>query len=112
MNKAPLDIAQEIDSICSNIRTLCQPLDKLGIDKATAIADYEQARQIAEMRLKDDGIPVTLIGSQAKGLCREQRIASDLAETMYKIQLVKIDAAKAVLNAKQSIFRHLDNTGR
>jgi len=112
MNKAPLDIAQEMEAICRNIRVLCEPLNKLGLDKATAIADYEQARQVAEIRLRDEGIPVTLISSQAKGLCRAQRIASDLAETMYKIQLVKIDAAKAVLNAKQSIFRHLDNTGR
>ena len=107
-----LQVAKEIEKYCDKIASLLTPINELGIAKANALGDYEQAIQIAELRLKDDGIAVTLIKGQSRGLCRDKRIACDIAESAYKAQIVKIEAAKAILNAKQSIYRHLDNTGR
>lgn len=84
-------------------------LEPLAHNKAQALSDYDKALKIAILTLREKGnLPVTLIEKVAKGECHLSRRAMDLADALYKIQIVKMDAVQAELNGYQSINRHLE----
>jgi len=95
-------------------------LDERAQAKANAIAEYEKSLAKTAMLLKNsddpivfDGVtfhklPVTLIPQAAKGICYQNKINMDLAESRYKIAIEGLRCIEAELNGYQSIFRHLD----
>ena len=94
-------------------------LDDAGNVKALAIGDYDKAIAIATARLAlgnvkeacgvpvDGKPPATLIKKLAEGMCSEERVAQEIAISAYKSVITKVEVLQATLNAKQSIFRHL-----
>ena len=83
-------------------------LNQRAIDKATTLGAYRKAMEIATVTLRAKGTPATLIKDLARGACYDQEREMDLAESMYKIQITKLDCIRAELNALQSIFSRLD----
>ena len=83
-------------------------LRELAVNKANAIGDYRKAMEIAVFTLKAAGNAATLIKDLARGKCNEEETNMDLAESLYKIQITKMDSIKAELNGHQSIYRHLE----
>ncbi|KKN08157.1 hypothetical protein LCGC14_1059690, partial [marine sediment metagenome] len=51
----------------------------------------------------------TNLRKTAEGVCSELLYDKLVAESAYKNCIVNLDCLKAQLNAKQSIYRHLDN---
>ncbi len=51
----------------------------------------------------------TNLKKTAEGVCTELLYNKLVAESAYKNCIVNLDCLKAQLNAKQSIYRHLDN---
>ena len=108
-----MDVIQVAQSIEEKIKLLVtgrNGLEQLARTKAKTIADYDKGLSITIMRLKDAGkLPATLIEKIAKGECHKKRLAMELADALYKIQTVKMNAVQAELNGWQSVFRHLEN---
>jgi len=122
-----MEIAQVADSINARIQAiekLCKQLDEAGDKKADAIASYDKELAKATIRLLmgkitsiddeplTDKPPTTLIPTLAKGLVYNERLALELTTNKYKSLTSKIDSLSATLNAKQSIFRHLETEAR
>ena len=120
-SKSP-EVAKQINSLSDKILELCAEIETLGQLKAEAQSEYDGALQVTLIRLdhKDPitdkvgnkiiGCPATTAKDIAKGLIVEDRFKVDIAEINYKACISKIECCKAVLNAKQSIFRHLSET--
>ncbi len=116
-------VQQEIDKYIRTIEKHCAKLESRAKEKALAVAEYDKklAITIMELRLgvakELDGVaikdpPVTIIEKIAKGLCWQDKLCLDKAETQYKLTITKINAAEACLNGEQSIYRHLENKVR
>lgn len=107
MDNTPLSMAQRLEDSMNNLTALCKQLDEAGKNKAQALVDYERTFAIAITTRRDGGEPATLVRDLAKRDAREERLASELAEITYKSLIVKIEATKAILNARQSQNKYL-----
>ncbi len=107
MDNTPLAMAQRIETAINHLTKLCSEIDDCGNKKAETLLDYECAFSVAILKRRDGGEPATLIRDNAKKDRREERLKSELAEIKYKSLTTKIDAAKAILNARQSQNRYL-----
>ena len=104
-----MKVSKDIESKIVLLEKGREGLEPLARTKATSIGNYDKALQIAVLKLKDEGkLPATLIVQVAKGFCHKERADMELADALYKIQIVKMDAVQAELNGYQSIYRHLD----
>ena len=91
-------------------------LEKDSFEKASNLALYEKelAKTIIklkngeEMELEGAKIqnpPTTIMEKIARGLCYQEKMNADLAETTYKSTIVKIQTVQAELNAYQSLYK-------
>ena len=96
-------ITQDID----NLRRLCQDLEQLAHDMATAIAEYDKAIRKRMLELKSDGMAVSICEKVAKGDCHKELLDKELKTALFKIQSTKIECCKASLMGYQSINKHL-----
>ena len=121
MAKTPdiIDVAEKIRLKIEALELASSTLDQKGNKKAKAIADYDKMLAITLIRLRAghklslDGQtiqnpPATIMEKIAKGMCSDERMALEIAESGYKSTISKIRALEAALNGYQSIFRHLD----
>jgi len=111
VNKAIYNKIVQLDKACKNLAILA---DK----KAETVSVYEKEMATTIIRLKNgvmfviDGEEIinpqtTITEKIAKGICWKMRQEADLAESMYKNQIVVIDVCKAQLNGWQSINKYL-----
>ncbi len=98
-------IAVYIQKIIKIIGDECEKLDELGEAKAQSQMDYEKTLAIATLKLKGEH-PVTIMDKIVKGDCVEQLYNKIVAESKYKVCIIKIEARKSQLNAYQSLFKH------
>jgi hypothetical protein len=101
-------IADEIEAKIKLLEKGRDGLEERAINKADALGAYRKGIEIATITLRAEGVPVTLIKDLARGACSEQERNMDLAESMYKIQITKLDSIKAELNGKQSVFSKME----
>ena len=104
-----LQVAKQIEQKIHLLEKGRGGLKELAKNKADTLGAYRKAIEIATITLRAEGTPVTLIKDLARGACNEQERNMDLAESLYKIQMTKLDSIKAELNGWQSINRFLDN---
>lgn len=94
-------------------------LDKAKF-KAESIAHYDKKMAIVLIKLKNgeqlalDGNVInncqaSIMDKIARGICWEEKLQMDLAESEYKIVISKMDSVRAELNGYQSINRYLDS---
>ena len=119
-----VQVAKQIEKIIAAMAKPRQQLEERGIKKAQAIADYDKAVAVMQLRLgagrteglELDGEPVpkklaaTLIPGIAKGLCWQERLELELATNAYKSCVTNLSTLQAQLNGYQSIYRHMDTT--
>ena len=94
-------------------------LESLAMAKAQAMSDYEKALAITILKLQNGSIiefegekvgevKATNVGTIAKGICYQESLAADFAESAYKTHHKKLECVQAELCGYQSIFRHLE----
>lgn len=119
-----MDIIQVKDSIEKLIKEIgyCRrEIESRGQAKAKAVSNYDRKLAITLANLRHTESyellgktyktpPVTILEKIAKGICFEERLAMEIAESGYKAVISNLEALKAQLNAYQSIFRHLEVT--
>ena len=130
MEKELPQIAKEINELVKLIGDERRKLDGLGQDCAIAEVNYDKAVAVALIRLKmgkrievkfslpdePDMIETyqsdTLAGIEkiAKGACWKQQLEMLQAQNKYKSCITNLSALEKQLNAKQSVFRYLDET--
>ena len=108
MDNTPLAMAQKIENALTHIKTLCKELDEKAKKKAECAVAAECALDIAIVKLEADGCKLAVIRDRAKAQCKIARLNDMLAESGYKSLVIKIEAAKAILNGIQSQNRHLE----
>lgn len=115
-----LSVGKMIDSMITDIGTERRRLDDLAKHKARTKANWKKTRTTTMVSLRAgmvyniDDVEVgckseTNLKSTAEGVVSELEYDMDVAESAYKNCIVNLDCLKAQLNAKQSIYRHLDN---
>ncbi len=123
MHELP-QIAQDIEKLGAEIRTRLGKLDKYGKDiaKASNAYDLELGKTMAALEMgqiftMSDGKHIKDLGASnrdklAKAVLADNKLIENkiLAETQYKGLISQIEGLKAVLNSKQSIWRHLSET--
>lgn len=91
-------------------------LDKNGSGKADKISQYEKAlaktiiqlKNGKEMELDGEKIqnpPATILEKIARGICYQEKLNADLAESSYRSTIVKIQTVQAELCAYQSLYK-------
>lgn len=114
-----IDVAEKIRLKIEALEQASSALDQKGNERAKAIANYDKMLAITLIRLRaghklslDDQTiqnpPATIMEKIAKGMCVDERMALEIAESGYKSTTTKIRAIEAALNGYQSIFRWLD----
>lgn len=112
------DVRQKMESMQAVIETYCAKLDELGKKKAETLKAYRKKTAICLIGLREgerykigekqvrEPPPVSILKDIVKGITCEEVFERDIAESAYKACITKIEAAKAILNAQQSIWRH------
>lgn len=115
-----LSVAKMINDMIGAIGDERRRLDDLAKHKARTEADYQKTvtttmaslRAGQEYHIGEETITCTSetnLKKTAEGICTELLYDKLVAESAYKNCVVNLDCLKAQLNAKQSIYRHLDN---
>ena len=105
-----IQVAQQIEQKIQLLERGRGELESLAQSKARTIAGYDKELSITILRLRDAGsLPATLIEKVARGQCHKERLSMELADALYKVQTVKMNAVQAELNGWQSINKFLDN---
>jgi glucosamine 6-phosphate synthetase-like amidotransferase/phosphosugar isomerase protein len=114
-----LTIANELEKKIKEIDNIRGSLRERGELKATTIAEYEKKIAITMIKLKNgftfeidgqkiDNPPVTMTEKIARGICWQEKLEMEKAETAYKSVVVNLDAVQTQLSAYQSLNRYLD----
>jgi hypothetical protein len=82
----------------------------LVVAKANAMREYDKQMGVFCVKLKDAGLPATLIKDRARAECSEFLYQKVVAEETLKAHYSRLDTLKAQLNGYQSINRYLDST--
>jgi len=118
-----MDLIDVTEKIKEKIRELDDQrnlLEEYSQTKAVTSAEYDKELAKTIILLKNgkefdlDGVkilnPLTTITEKiAKGICWEQALNKDIAESKYKNQTELIEIIKAQLNGYQTIQRHLSH---
>lgn len=115
-------VANQINWLCKQIIEATEKIDGLGLKIAECQRKYDGSLQETLIKLDHKkpmtdatgeeivGCPTTIAEKTAKGLIKKDGFNLKIAEIQYKGCISKIENYKAVLNAKQSIYRHLSET--
>ena len=119
------EIASDMNKIMLKMGKLRNELEKLAGECAITEVDFDRAVALAIVRLKmgkkvivkldDTDIDEVYESSTtagvekiAKGACWKQQLKMLQAEKKYKSHITSLTVLQSTLNAKQSIFRHLE----
>lgn len=101
-----LDITQEIHEASKRLSKSAGALFELGKAKAESERDYRSMLAQEMLRLKAEGMQITLIPDIAKGNVSEQLFQRDLAEARFKAGIEAADAIKVQVSALQTILKY------
>jgi len=103
-----LELAQISKELYDSVQSLGRGR-KILFDYAKKLAqaekDYRQALSKEIMKLKGEGIQVSIISDLARGNTASQRYDRDLAETMWKAAIKNLEALQSEQTALQSILK-------
>ena len=119
----PLDVALAIEAKIEIMERERPRLSEIAREKALTAGEYEKQLAITLIQLKNasieewNGLPVgkipaSIMSKVAQGIANEYKIKADVAESAYKAHVLKLDSIKVEMNGLQSIYKHLDSTGR
>lgn len=103
-----IQLAKEIINISKRIEKGVDRLHAYGVAYAESEREYRKALAIEIVKLKDQGVKVTLIGDIARGNTAELKFKRDLAEQEYKVARDMLNALQAELSGLQTVFRKFE----
>ena len=107
-----LKTAHDIEDVIEAIKIEGKLSKGLYNEMAKAMRDYDRDMGVAVAQLKSQGNPITLIPVQAKAVCAEALMNKVIAESAYKSHRDRLRYLEVQQSGFQTIFKHLDNTGR
>jgi len=78
----------------------------LAIAKTLIMLENGKSFELEGQAVKNP--PKSIMEKIAKGICWEEKLKSDQADTTYKAVISKMNAIQAELNGYQSIYKHLE----
>lgn len=98
-----IELVNELNALCEKLTFSGNRLAEYGNAKAVAEHDYKIALKEESLKLRDSGMPVTLIDKVVYGTkeVAKKRLDRDIAETMY-------DTCKESINVLKLKVRILD----
>ena len=94
-----LKAIQELNDLADELRSQIKTLAKQGIEQAEAERTYKITLRQEALKLRAEGMPVTLIDKVVLGVpeVADKRLARDIAESKYKATQESINGTKLVL---------------
>lgn len=105
-----VNVAKQIEAIIEAIKTEGKRSQVLITAKAEAMRVYDKAIAVKELKLKNEGLAIGLIGHQAKGDASQLMCEMIVAQESLKAHWQRITYLLAQLNGWQSIYRNLTHT--
>lgn len=106
-------LINELNEKCIELAKSIEYIKKWGRKYAKAEVDYYVAKAQATLKLKADGIPVTLIPLIAKGECEKELLQKLESESMYKAALENVNAIKIMIRVlEEQIKQDWSQAGR
>lgn len=103
------DVAAEIRRVSKRLDGAPKVIFNAAKDFAEAERDYRKALSIEIVKLKADGMPVSIINDVARGNVAELKYARDLAEGLYKSSSESAKVLQSEMSGLQSILRVQDS---
>lgn len=85
---------ERLNELCKALDVAIHQMAKYGKDKADAEHTYRIAYQQEVLKLRDEGMPATLIEKVANGITADLRQKRDIADVFYKTAQEKINGIK------------------
>lgn len=89
-----LDLINDLNDLTANLTRSIRDLAKYGREYANKESEYKVRLMQESLRLRDSGMPVTLIDKVVYGVVAEERRQRDVAEAFYKTAQENVNAIK------------------
>lgn len=93
-NLGDLTMINELNDLSNRLTDAVRQMARHGKEYAKAEMDYKIALAQEALKLRADGMPVTLIDKVVHGQCAKERFDRDVAEVMYKTAQESINSIK------------------
>lgn len=95
-----MELFEKQQALQKQLSASIKELERYGKEAAQAEMDYKIALHQNILKLRDQGMPVTLINTMVYGVreVAEKRLARDIAETMYNVCRERINGIKKTLS--------------
>lgn len=100
-----ITVTDELHAAYKRLESAGNTLFKLAREKAESEREYRQALALEIMRLREEGLPATLIADVARGDISELLFNRDMAEIKYKSACELLDSIKTQVSALQTIIK-------
>ncbi|KEH90601.1 hypothetical protein [Clostridium botulinum] len=104
-----VEIAQEIYTAAKRLQKSGDKLFTLAKEYAQAEQKYRQALGIEIMKLRDEKVPVSIVGDVARANIADLKFERDLAEYRYKAGRDKSQALQAEISALQTLYKRQED---
>lgn len=104
-----VEIAQEIYTAAKRLQKSGDKLFSLAREYAEAEQNYRQALGMEIMKLREQKVPVTLIGDVARSNISDSKFNRDLAEFRYKAGRNKAQALQTEISALQTLYKRQED---
>lgn len=102
-------ITAELRQAAADLREKVAELFSLAVEKAEAEKVYRQALAREIFKLRDEKIPVSIIGDMARGNIAEEKFKRDLAEAKYTAGREALASLQSQVSALQSVLRYQEH---
>lgn len=104
-----VDIAQEIYTAAKRLQKSGDKLFTLAREYAEAEQKYRQALGIELLKLREQKVPITLIGDVTRANISDLKFNRDMAEYKYKAGRDKAQALQAEISALQTLYKRQED---
>lgn len=104
-----VEIAQEIYTAAKRLQKSGDRLFSLAREYAEAEQKYRQALGIELMKLRNEKVPVSIVGDVARANISDLKFERDMAEFRYKAGRDKAQALQAEISALQTLYKRQED---
>jgi hypothetical protein len=101
-------ISEEIYTAAKRLQKSGDKLFTLAKEYAMAEQKYRQALGMEIIKLREQKVPVSIVGDVARANIAEIKFNRDLAETVYKTAKVKVESLRVEISALQTLYKRQD----
>lgn len=99
-------VIQEISRTAKRLENSADALFGLGRDKAEAERQYRMRLAQEMLKLRSEGMPVSILTDIAKGNVADLLFDRDASEAQFKAGIEAADSLKVVISAYQTIIKY------